>query len=229
MSKLPANFQKAIDLFEKKEWKAALALFLKIDAHIENEELQAELAYYMGLCYAKLNRLDDALLYLEQVITLGSDPLRIYQCRMALAYVYAVTGRTRHAEFELQKLLESGYESPQMYATLGYTAWAQKRAESAIVFYENALKLDANNSNAINGLGYILCDSEIDIPRGMGLCRQAVDLQPQNPAYLDSLGWAFYKSGNIVKAQEWLKKAVKLAPTVEEIKEHYKVVLGGKR
>jgi len=52
-------------------------------------------------------------LYLEQVVTGGLDHARDSQCRMALAYVYSVTGRHRLAEYELERLRESGYESVQ--------------------------------------------------------------------------------------------------------------------
>ena len=91
-----------------------------------------ELAYFLGLCYTKLERYDDALLYLEQVVTSGHDVLRIYQCRMTLAYIYVITKRNKMAEFELKRLANIGFESVQLYTTLAYAAWAQKHYKQAV-------------------------------------------------------------------------------------------------
>ena len=102
----------------------------------------------------RLGEWDDALLYLEQVVTGGLDPARDGQCRMALAYVYSVTGRHRLAEYELEKLSGTGVETVQVFAFLGYSAWAQGRPDEAPRWYAKALELDPENANALNGMGY---------------------------------------------------------------------------
>jgi tetratricopeptide (TPR) repeat protein len=75
--------------------------------HVDTEDFDpgenTELAYFLGLCYTKLERYDEALLYLEQVVTAGQDPLRVYQCRLTLAYIYVITKRAKLAEFELKR------------------------------------------------------------------------------------------------------------------------------
>jgi tetratricopeptide (TPR) repeat protein len=79
------SLEEGVRLFTTRRWDRALEEFLKVDNSGFEEEDNAELAYYLGLCYTKLERFDDALLYLEQVVTSGTDPLRAYQCRMTLA------------------------------------------------------------------------------------------------------------------------------------------------
>ncbi|MDR0719361.1 MAG: tetratricopeptide repeat protein, partial [Treponema sp.] len=81
-----------------------------------------------------------------------------------------------------------------------------------------------DNPTALNGLGYVLVDSGIDLLRGLRCCKKAVDLKPQNAAYLDSLGWAYYKNGDILEARTWLRRALEAAPAQKEIKEHLKIV-----
>jgi tetratricopeptide (TPR) repeat protein len=188
-----SDLEEGIRLFRLKRWEAALGKFLQIDTDTSDEN--ADLAYYLGLCYTKMERYEDALLYLEQVITSASNPLRVYQCRLTLAYVYVITKRFKLAEFELSRLVNGGFESVQIYTTLAFASWAQRQYQKAVDYYEKALGLDGNNTTALNGLGYILADSDIDIPRGIRLCRRAVDKKPQNAAYLDSLGWAFLRAG----------------------------------
>ena len=220
------NLQEGIKLYKKKNWKDALNSFLsKRSGNMENEE-QIELTYYLGLCYTKLGNYEEALECLEQVVMMDDDILRMYQCRMMLAYIYVVTKRIKMAEFELNRLKDKGLESPLLYNTLAYAAWSQKKYKSAIELYEKTLEIDVNNATAMNSMGYILVDTGIDILRGLRLCRRAVDIRPNNPAYIDSLGWAYYKSGEIMEARTWLRRALELAPEEDAIKKHYLTVSG---
>ena len=215
-----------IRLYRLKRWDIALAELLRVNTERFSADENAELAYYLGLCYTKLERYDDALLYLEQVVTSGTDILRIYQCRMTLAYIYVITRRSKMAEFELKRLANNGFESAQLYATLAYAAWTQKHYKQSVDYYEKALDLDGNNTTALNGLGYVLVDSEIDLLRGLRCCKKAVDLKPQNPAYLDSLGWAYFKNGELLEARTWLRRAHEAAPEEKTISEHFRAVTG---
>jgi tetratricopeptide (TPR) repeat protein len=223
----PGNLQDGIRYFRLKRWELALEEFLGVKTDNFTAGENTELAYFLGLCYTKLERYDDALLYLEQVVTAGTDPLRVYQCRMTLAYIYVITKRSKLAEFELKSLRDNGFESVQIFTTLGYAAWAQKQYDQAVKFYEKALELDENNTTALNCLGFILVDADMDIQRGLRLCRKAVDRKPQNAAYLDSLGWAFFKNGDSQEARIWLRRALDLAPKEREIRNHMRILVGG--
>ena len=228
VSRGQGSLSEGIRLYRLKRWDLSLAELLGVNTEHFSSVENVELAYYLGLCYTKLERYDDALLYLEQVVTSGQDLLRIYQCRMTLAYIYVITKRSKMAEFELKRLANSGFESVQLYTTLAYAAWAQKRNKQAVEYYEKALDLDENNTTALNGLGYVLVDAEIDILRGLRCCKKAVDLRPQSPAYLDSLCWAYYKNGELLEARTWLRRALDIAPQRQEIKEHFRTVTGEK-
>ena len=208
-------------LFNMKHWEQALRELRRVDAADFTKDEHAELAYYLGLCCTKLEQFDDALLYLEQVIAAGSDLLRVYQCRMTLSFIYLRTNRPKMAEYELKRLRNAGFESVPLYNTLGYSAYAQKRYRNAIEHYEKALEFDSDNTTALNCLGYILADSGIDPRRGLRFCRKAVEKNPQNPAYLDSLGWSLHKCGETADALAWLRKALDIAPQEKEIKDHY--------
>jgi tetratricopeptide (TPR) repeat protein len=225
---MAGSLKEGVRLYRTKRWEQALAELLQVESPPDDAEAAAELAYFLGLCYSKLDRLDDALLYLEQVVVAAGDPMRAYQCRMALAYIYAVTNRSRLAEFELKQLIDQGMESVQIYSTLAYAAWTQKQVDPALGYYEKALGLDAASTTALNGLGYILADTERDPRRGLALCRRAAERKPNNPCYLDSVGWAYYKNGDLLEARTWLRRALDLAPRQREIADHFKSVTGGR-
>jgi tetratricopeptide (TPR) repeat protein len=222
-----SRLKEAVSLYQAEEWKNALTELLRIDGESLSDKGQLELAYYLGLSYAKLERFNEALPHFDKVIAKENDPLRIYQCRMTLAYIYVTTKREKQAEFELRQLEKSGFESASMYNTLAYAAYAQKRLKDAIELYEKALELDENNATAMNSMGYILVDSGINPLKGLRLCNKALERKPRSAAYLDSLGWAYYKCGDASQARSLLAKAMEIAPKEREIREHFKVINGG--
>ena len=189
-----------------------------------DEGNQFEIAYLLGICYARLGNWDEALLYLEQVVTGALDSRRDEQCRIALAYVYSVTGRHKLAEYELRMLRGKGVETPRVLAFLGYTAWAQGREDESLDWYGRALEKDPEFPNALNGMGYILACLGKDGARALTYCRKAVDLMPRDPAYLDSLAWAYHKLGFGEEAGIQIRKALALAPESEEILEHARAI-----
>lgn len=221
-----SRFKKAMRLYLTKRWEDALAEFRLVKADAFSDEQRMELAYYMGLCCTKLERYDEALLYFEQVITIGESPVWIYQCRLILAYIYILTGRAKMADAELNRLQSSGLESVMLYNTLAYSAYSQQRYLEAIDIYEKALDIDKDNPTALNGMGFILSDTGLDRLKGLRLCRKAVDRNPGNAAYLDSLGWASYKCGKLKEARALLGQALDIAPKEKEIAEHFRVVSG---
>jgi len=214
----------ALRLVASREYAKALEALHGIES---NEENQFEIAYLFGICHARLGHWDDALLYLEQVVTGGLDSRRDEQCRIALAYVYSVTGRHKLAEYELRVLHDKGVESPRVLSFLGYSTWAQGRPDESIEWYGRALKLDPEHANALNGIGYVLACEGKDGARALTYCRKAVDLKPDNPAYLDSLAWAYHKLGFSSEARNQIDKALALAPEAAEIQDHARAIEQG--
>lgn len=212
----------AIRLYNTRRYEDALVEFLSLDL---DPSQYPELSYYLGLCYSRLGKHDEALLYLEQVVTSKLDFPRVFQSRMVLAYTYAVTGRFKLAEFELSKMLEDGFESAKVYAALGFVYFSEKQTAKCLTMLERALKLEPGNANALNSFGYVLAETGTDLDRALECCRKAVAAAPVNPAYLDSLGWVYYRRGNLVEAKRYLRKAYQAAPGSEEIARHLKAVL----
>jgi tetratricopeptide (TPR) repeat protein len=214
--------QEGVALFQKGDWKNALQFFLEVRTEDANEML--ELAYYMGLCYAKLKHFEEAQPHLEKYIREARNNVRVYQCRMTLAYAYIMTKKARKAEYELTVLVNTGFESAQLYATMAYAAWSRQSYADAIEWYERALSVDSDNLTALNGLGFILADTGKDIKKGLRFCKRAVEKQPDSPVYLDSLGWAYYKDGKRMEAMKFLLKARDKDPDNTFIREHLKMV-----
>lgn len=211
-----------IDLYNQKKYSDALAFFLALpeDSGLDSQEI----AYYLGLCYTKLKRYEDALLYLEQVVTGGGQLERVLQCRFILAVIYTKSKRKRLASFELNKLLESGYKPASVYASMAFIAWEQQEIDVALSYYEKSLELDENNVTSLNGLGYVLATENRDLTKALSCCKKAVQNSPDSAACLDSLGYVYYKLGLLKDARKYLEMAEQIDNGNEIIAEHIREV-----
>lgn len=88
---------------------------------------------------------------------------------------------------------------------------AGRNAEAEKAFLD-ILKAEPDNATALNYLGYMLIDAKTDLARGMGYVREALRREPKNPAYLDSLGWGYYRQGNYDQAMKFLLQAAAALP-----------------
>ncbi len=73
---------------------------------------------------------------------------------------------------------------------------------------------------ALNYLGYMLAEKGENLQEALGLAERAVRLDPGNGAYVDSLGWAHFRLGQLPEARTYLERAVGLIPDDATICEH---------
>ena len=72
----------------------------------------------------------------------------------------------------------------------------------------------------LNYMGYMLADRGVRLDEALNYIKKAVELEPANGAYLDSLGWAYYKLGKYDLAEENLSKAVQHTPNDPTVQDH---------
>ena len=72
----------------------------------------------------------------------------------------------------------------------------------------------------LNYLGYSWVDQGRNLKQAMDYIRKAVKLKPDDGYYVDSLGWAYYRLGNLPAAVENLERAVELKPDDPIINDH---------
>ena len=82
------------------------------------------------------------------------------------------------------------------------------------------LKESPRNPIALNNLGYFLLERNERIEEALKMIQDAVKVDPTNPSYLDSLGWAFFKLGKFNEAEKHLKEAAKFDSLSSTINEH---------
>lgn len=86
--------------------------------------------------------------------------------------------------------------------------------------FKKVLSIDPNHADALNYLGYTWIEKGKYLSTSLEMIQKAVELSPNSGAIIDSLGWAYYKLGNLKKAKLNLEAAVELSPTSATIIDH---------
>ena len=101
----------------------------------------------------------------------------------------------------------------------------KKVLNQVIEEFENALKEGVQNPVYLNYYGYTLIEKNIDVKKGLSIVSKALDQEPENTYFLDSLAWGEYKLGNCSKAYPTMKKVVEIEGLKEkEIIEHWNAI-----
>jgi len=102
----------------------------------------------------------------------------------------------------------------------GELAERQKHDGPAEQLFRQVLDLDPANTMTLNYLGYMLADKNTRLPEALKMIRKAVDQEPMNGAYLDSLGWVYFKLGEYELSEENLRQAVDRDQTDPTVHDH---------
>jgi len=87
--------------------------------------------------------------------------------------------------------------------------------EPAIKAFRKAVALAPDSATALNALGYTLTSNTRKYGEAYELISRAMELEPENPAIMDSLGWVLFKQGKREESRVWLAQAYALFPDAE--------------
>ncbi len=97
------------------------------------------------------------------------------------------------------------YHTAHLYDRVDQTAMTEKTLQ-------DILKLEPAHPGACNDLGYMWADAGKNLPEAEALIRKANEAEPDNAAFLDSLGWVCYKRAQFADAEKYLQQAVAHTP-----------------
>lgn len=126
----------------------------------------------------------------------------------AVAELYQRDQRYEEAEQFLRDTLENSAESDRLVFQLGAVLERQGNYDEAEAMFTKVVEAAPDNAPALNYLGYMLADRGVRLEESLDYIKRAVALDPYNGAYLDSLGWAYFKLGQLDLAEENILKAI---------------------
>jgi len=159
----------------------------------------------------------DVAMQLYQKI-LADDPMLV-EAYLGLGRLQKEDPEARIALFERGLRLIPG--QPQLTGVLGQTYEQAGRIDDAIAIYEALIEDNPNSPAAINNLAALLLDYRTDEASFQRALRLVSDFESsQNPAFLDTLGWANYRLGEYEQAIFFLERAASRARRVPVLRYH---------
>jgi tetratricopeptide (TPR) repeat protein len=120
----------------------------------------------------------------------------------------------------LERLLARQPDSAVGHYLLGSAYERTGRRGQAVAELRRVLQIDPDFHAALNYLGYTLAEARENLDEALSLVQRAVALEPDNGAYVDSLGWTYYQLGRHEQARGYLERAARLEPADATLQEH---------
>ncbi len=196
-----ANFNLGRAYRELGQHEKALAAFAKVglgNEYLPAKLMQAELLFSLG-------RNQDA----SQLLASAREEQPDYAIQLYLIEIEALSnqGQTEAAWQRAEQALEQFPEDLNLLYTRAMIA--EKRGDLAQLEQDLRfiIEREPDNAMAINALGYTLADRTTRYDEALALIQQAYQINPDDAAILDSLGWVNYRMGNLEEAETQLRKA----------------------
>ncbi|MCS3507249.1 tetratricopeptide (TPR) repeat protein [Achromobacter sp. JUb104] len=180
---------------------------------IDDPTLRYSVRMRQAALRAKSGRVDDALAMIdaagpqdEEERTLGV--LTKAQILRDANRVPQAISTLEAADEALPDTVEIKYELAMLYER-------QNRLDELERKLRQVIALDPDHAHAYNALGYTLADHNKRLPEALDLITQALELSPNDPFILDSMGWVKYRMGESESAAEYLRRAYSVRPEAD--------------
>jgi tetratricopeptide (TPR) repeat protein len=215
------GYQEIIDTYrEAKQWPQATATAKEAVQKMPDDR---DMRMVLDAQLADMGEFDQAVNDVRTMLKGGPEDRDIY---IRLGIIYTRAKRWSEAEQALGKAEELATKpEDRAYAEFlrGDLYQRQKLFDKAEAEFRKVLSStppsDPQAAATLNYLGYMNADRGVKLDESLGMIKQALSFEPNNGAYLDSLGWAYFKLGKYDLAEESLNKAavhMSSDPTVQE-------------
>jgi tetratricopeptide (TPR) repeat protein len=208
-------YVRGLALREERRWDEAAASFGAVASGDPDVDLAALAARASVL--AQAGRFAEALALLDPALARSPRDLRLITAR---AYVLEKAGRAAEAVTWLTQAIAVQPRAERLRFSLGV---AQERAgdrAGAIRTMQSILEAAPDDAEAMNFVGYSWAEKGERLDEAEKLVRRALDLEPENGSYLDSLGWILFQRGDLPGAISSLERAEALTGPEPTILEH---------
>jgi tetratricopeptide (TPR) repeat protein len=128
---------------------------------------------------------------------------------------FAAVERAAEKQPEIVAILQ-----PQFYFRYGAACEQAGHIQEAERLLERCIALDPEFAQALNYLAYMWAVKKVDLDKAQDYVERALAIEPDEGAFLDTLGWVYYQKGAYKEALTYLEKAVARMPDDSTVTEH---------
>jgi tetratricopeptide (TPR) repeat protein len=189
---------------------------------IENFPQDYAVNFILGLSLAQSNKQQEAKVYLKKSVELNP-----YDVNTLSAYAYTLS-QLKENESAVEYLNRAIILAPtdvNLLGTLGLIYNSMGKLTESDSIYERALQIDSANALVNNNYAYSLSERDLQLERALKMVKIAVEKEPENSSYLDTIGWVYFKLGNYEEAKKYLEKGLTVSGDRAVILDHLGDVL----
>ena len=172
---------------------------------------------HMAYLKVRAGKDEEAIKILEDSIKLKPGVGALYEY---LAEIYRDHGDLAVAAEVLKTGIRRGQDKELLYYALGLIYDRAGQFENSMRAMRQILKLNPKNASAMNYIGYSYADRGINLDEALDLLQKAMALKPDDGYITDSLGWVYFRRGDIDQASTYAQKAYVLTRGEATITEH---------
>jgi tetratricopeptide (TPR) repeat protein len=199
------GYQNIIDTYrEAKQWSQATAAAREAVQKLPNDR---DLRMVLDSQLADTGDSDKALADVRSLLKGNADDRAVY---IALGQMNTRLRRFPDADKafdDADKLSTKPEDKEYVHFLRGSEYERQKNYDQAEAEFKKVLEADPQSAVTLNYLGYMNVDRGVRLDESINYIKEALNIDPNNGAYLDSLGWAYYRLGKYDLAEESLNKA----------------------
>ncbi|MGA2644132.1 MAG: tetratricopeptide repeat protein [Candidatus Sulfotelmatobacter sp.] len=199
------GYQDIIDTYrEAKQWPQATAAAKEAAQKMPDDR---ELRMVLDAQLADTSDPDKPLADVRSLLKGTPEDREVY---VRLAIMYTRLKRYSDAEEALNKaerLSTKSDDKEYVFFLRGDLYEHEKEYDEAEAEFKKVLAANPQSAVTLNYLGYMNADRGVQLEESLNYIKAAVSLDPTNGAYLDSLGWAYFRLGKYDLAEENLNKA----------------------
>jgi tetratricopeptide (TPR) repeat protein len=217
-----SGYQEIIDTYrEAKQWPQATAVAKEAVQKMPNDR---DLRMVLDAQLADTGEFDKSVADIRTMLKGGPEDREVY---LRLGIIFTRAKRWDDALQALAKAEQLSTKSDEKaYVSFlrGDLYQRQKMFDQAETEFKKVLAVtaptDPQSAATLNYLGYMNADRGVKLDESLNFVKQALSLDPNNGAYLDSLGWVYFKLGKYDLAEENLTKAEAHMGTDPTVQEH---------
>ncbi len=171
----------------------------------------------LGVSYVQKVDHQKAETYLQKAVQLNPNDVNALS---SYGYTLNRLGKSEDAIFYLKKALSMDSTNVNLLGTLGLIYDDTEQWEQCDSIYSLALELDSLNPTINNNYAYALSKRKIRLEEALKMAETAINAEPHNSSFLDTIGWVYFMLGNYEKAKQYIEESLQIGGDRAEVLEH---------
>jgi tetratricopeptide (TPR) repeat protein len=209
---IPYYYIGAIDILEKKDGYSA-----SFDKALQRADTARDAYFNIGFTYFQRGENEKA----DDIFSIGLNKFPSdYRFNYFKGLLLQRMNNEREAVVYFERALEFVPEDIIILSALALAYNNLGMFDKSVATYEKALLIEPRNPIILNNYAYNLSERDEQLDRALVMAKIAIEIEPENASFLDTIGWVYFKLGKYKDAEKFIKKSLAVNKESAVVLEH---------